>query len=1064
MTFSLTKVLATLLAIAQFQNSNPDIVRSYDPARPEVMAADLSKGCRAMFSDDKFFTAKEIDELVTNLRAQQSQITSDTPDAGPEVSTDDAKNPPIALQIQSPAEPAAKNESSSVPAAIADGDSEISDAGDRNNNDQALSDVEGPAGADATLAATNPNLAGMLSGLKLFKDMTFPQALDVWDGVCRETIDLSKVPFINWSELATQYNAAVTALPDYKFLKGYRLPETSYIYDSKGNFIRELFEAEGHRAWVSLKDIPEHVRQAFISAEDSGFRSHTGIEPRGVLRGFLKYMKSKKIEGGSTITQQVIKNLVVGNDVSLDRKIKEMLLAKLVEKYLTKDEILELYLNLVNLGRGSWGVEMAARNYFAKTVKELDVAEAAFLAGTTHSPNRYEPTRHPERVNERVRFVINRMLDDKAISAEVGQTALAENLLSRFIEDSREGSGGHYFVQAVNSFMRERLDKNLVKKGGLRVRTTMIPELQQLVQGSLQEGLFEYERSYGRLRWNGPADRIDLSKNRNWAVALDQVRQNFNDITWDFAVVLERAKKGFVIGLINGSRVNLGAAKAGWMGSAYKQLKEGDVIFVKADEKGRYELRTAPSVQGAVVAMEPSTGRVLALAGGFSASYSTNENASDQFNRALNGLRQPGSTIKPFTYLAALQAGLQPNTLIPNRAIYFPRVRENKVLKCQSWNPGNYKSGGPSILTMRRGLETSNNRVTAQLLNQIVPENFMQGLDLVRDVTKDFGIYDNPFHCVSFILGADETTPLRMTTAYAAIANGGTRVSPKFIEVIADMEGQKISANDVPARPLSTVDATSLYQVRSILEGVLERGTAVRMKDLAHIVAGKTGTSNNQRDAWFVGFTKDIVIGVWVGYDSGANLGHEATGGRVALPIFNKIIRPSFDIYRPQTAFAPPPGSVQLLPTSVMCGDVVSDQPSDNLEVGFINEAFRRGSLDTQFTLVPYSPCGNGRRSSNADRPFPDLENERVAPSQQDSADGGAEGLAIFGGKKENAKKKKTKPEKSNTTSRSTSDGNGSDSSVDSKDSGSKESYQDRYRKRKKKKDGFTIFGPLFGN
>ena len=605
--------------------------------------------------------------------------------------------------------------------------------------------------------------------------------------------------------------------------------------------------------------------------------------------------------------------------------MKEMIVATRLEKTLSKDKILEIYLNLINLGRNSWGVQKATENYFPdKFVGDLGLNEASFLAGVTHSPNRYEPEYNMDKIASRQKFVLREMRQNGYITEE--QEASIDPWNLKF--SSRQVAKSSYFKQAVKEDLIKRLGEEEADKGGLFVFSTQRPTLQAALERGLQDRLYAFEDEKGRLKWNGPLGNLINKKfsdltveeqaifadERNWSEKLVRFRSLYQDVQWPVATVINRDGQGVLMGVLNldGSTdfKYLRASKSGWAAEAYNTLIVGDVVFVKDQDK-KVVLRTIPKVQAAGVVIEAKTGRVLALSGGFSYHDS-------QLNRAIHSIRQPGSTVKPFTYLAALNQGRQPDQTYPNAPVYFEPIHlpgEKKIRrfrKCNAWSPSNYSSGGASYMTMRRGLETSNNRVTARVLKSVSPGDDELSLEYVRGIFTDFGVYDNPGDCYPVILGSQETNVLRMATAYAAIANGGTLIEPHFLDTEAN---QGLLKNLPSTHPIYSVDAVSLYQLKNILAGAVERGTGYALRDFTGYVAGKTGTSTSYNDAWFMGFSNDIVVGVWVGYDNGSEsakknlLGTAGTGGSLAAPIAKEVFEEAFKIY-PKTPLInnPPPG------------------------------------------------------------------------------------------------------------------------------------------------------------
>lgn len=728
-------------------------------------------------------------------------------------------------------------------------------------------------------------------------------------------------PSIKLGDVIEFYNAAFAGvnLEEFRKLKGMRLKEASEILDRNGHRFSEIYSENNRRRWISIKEIPPYVQKAFVSAEDKRFYQHNGVDLRGIIRAFANnFMNKGRPQGGSTITQQVIKNLVAGDDVTFERKMREMVMAVRMEKehVLSKDEILELYLNLVFLGRASWGVEMASQSYFGKSVRQLTVSEAAFLAGLTKGPNYYQPDRYPERVEERRQYVLARMKEDKYIDEQQYTRASAEKINLIKFETPRM-QGGYYYLDAINRDAHKVVPKiDSLTSGAYTVYSTINPDMQKLAEEALRDGLADYEAASGRARWSGTegniADVIERYKS-TWQDVLPKVRGVHYDVRWPLAVVLTpyggkvSLKSGrsvrsdnVIVGLSDGRTMALNGSY-----KILKTLKPYDIVFAVVNEKRRTpvaDLKIPPHVQGATVVLENKTGRVLAMAGGFS--YATS-----QFNRVTQAVRQPGSALKPFIYLAALNLGFQPNTLIPDIPVQLPPILHGG----HWWTPKNYDGGSRGVVTLRTAVEKSLNLPTARMMTEL-GRTATEGLDYIRGVTQELGIYPHPIREYPFVLGAQPANLLNMAVAYATIANDGLRPTAHFIDRI-EQDGRALYERPrFSLTPVNSVDRVAFYQTRQILEGVVVRGTADRLQDLAGYVAGKTGTSNDENDAWFMGFTNDVVVGVWVGYDTKAiraSLGDRFTGARVALPIAEKVLRGSFDVFKSKEALPGPPQEIR---------------------------------------------------------------------------------------------------------------------------------------------------------
>ncbi len=739
---------------------------------------------------------------------------------------------------------------------------------------------------------------------------------------------------IQLAEVITFYNEVMKDLPDVKLLRGYKLPESTIVLDGNGQRFNEIFGDGNRRTHIPLSEIPEHVRKAFIAAEDKSFYQHSGLDIHGVIRAFASALTSAgRPQGGSTITQQVVKNLLLNDDLTFERKMREMVLAARLEKVLSKDEILELYLNMIYLGRSSWGIEMAAKSYFGKSARDLTVAEAALLAGLTKGPNYYNPAKNMERAKDRRQYVLGRMKEDGYIEDNSFQTANAQGIELVEFESPRLRAG-FYYLDAIARQAKELANLEL-NKSSYTIQSTIHTQLQKAVERSLQDGLASYEASTGRRTWSEPQGSIaeDIEKYQTtWQAVLPQVKARMYDVQWTLAVVLDTRRPR--VGLADGRELPLQGPA-----SHIKRFKVYDLIFVSLKSSGRNtvaELKIPPDVQGAAVVIENKTGRVLAITGGFS--Y-----AASQFNRATDALRQPGSTLKPFIYLAALNLGYQPNTLIPDVPVRLPPIEA----RGDWWSPKNYDGGSRGLVTIRRAVEQSLNLPTARIMSQL-GSSPREGLAYVQDITKRLGLYEETVKYYPWVLGAQPVRLLDLALAYATVANDGLKPQAHFFDRI-ESNGQVVYQRPPSTlRPMNEIQRDSVpnsyripfYQLRRILEGTLERGTATAMKSLAGKVAGKTGTSNDENDAWFVGFTKDITVAVWVGYDSRRirrGLGHRFTGGRVALPIAQKILEASFEVYKPAEPLPPPPSEIVSLiaeaPVNLLTGQVGAGQ---------FREVFRR--------------------------------------------------------------------------------------------------------------------------
>ncbi len=700
-------------------------------------------------------------------------------------------------------------------------------------------------------------------------------------------------------------------LPDYGYLKDYQPPILTRIYADDGRMMATI--AAEQRVFVPIKAIPPRVSGAFLSAEDQGFYAHAGVDVFGIARAALTNLQNvgrdRRPMGASTITQQVAKNMLLTNEVSVARKVREMILASRLEKSLTKDRILEIYLNEIFLGNRSYGVAAAALNYFNKSLDELSLAEAAYLAALPKAPNNYQPVRDYEAAVARRNWVLSRMAEDRRIGREEAEAAMKEPLVTRSRDEAEIVTGGDYFTEEVRRQLVGQFGEKAVLEGGLAVKTSLDPKLQRVATEALRAGLIDYDRR--ERGWRGPVAR--LSSLQNWQAQLKKVPVPAGGEAWMLAVVIGLGANDVDLAVIDGTRGRIPWAEMKWarreispdqFGPPIKKpadvLSAGDVIMVepvaagadgKAYPQGTYTLRQVPVVQGAIVALDPHTGRVFAMTGGFSSKIS-------QYNRVTQAWRQPGSSFKPFVYLTALDKGFTPSSLVLDAPFEYVQGPGLPL-----WRPENYSQEFYGATPLRVGIEKSRNVMTVRLANAI-------GMDAVVEEAKKFGIVDDMPNLLSFSLGAKETTPLRLATAYGMIVNGGKKITPSIIDRIQNREGQTIwradsrpcegcvaaywsqglATPEIPDTREQIQDPRTAYQMTSMLEGVVQRGTGARLKALGFPIAGKTGTTNESRDAWFVGFTPDLVAAVYVGFDEPRSLGSHETGASVAIPVFQNFM------------------------------------------------------------------------------------------------------------------------------------------------------------------------------
>lgn len=824
-------------------------------------------------------------------------------------------------------------------------------------------------------------------------------------------------------EVIKAYNEAVADLPDVARLKGFRLPGVSTVLDEAGRRFTEVYAPDSRRAWVPLSQIPEIVQKAFVAAEDKRFFQHRGVDERGVVRAFMTNLAgSGRPQGGSTITQQVVKNLLVGDDVTYQRKMREMVLAARLERILSKQEILEIYLNAIYLGRSSWGVEMAARTYFGKSVGALDLREAALLATLPKGPNFYDPDRFPERSRDRLAYVLSRLMEDGAIDEPRRAAALAERTILVAAERARRDSG-FYLLDHLNREAKTVAGLESLTASTYTIRTTIDPALQRATETALQDGLARYELSTGRFRFLEPEGNLAAAIEKlragspphpeppppaqlspgpspvrkgkaaaavlrpvaavpvpkpDWLRALESWRAPLYDVHWPVGVVVDARPGAPKVGLRDGRIVPLVAWNEG------RKLKLHDVVLVRVSgagkESGRAQLRTRPFVQGAAVVVENRSGRILAMTGGFSYPLS-------QLNRAAQALRQPGSTLKPLSYLAALSNGVQPNTLIWDQPVTLPAIGGVGT----DWTPRNADRAAGGLTTLRRALESSKNQVTARLLEGVIAPRPEDSLRRVCDLALEAGLYAECERYYPFVLGTQPVRLIDLAALYAAFATEGRRPSPYALESVEGGGRVLYRREEKPPVSLGSADRVAFYQLKTMLQGVVARGTASAMRSLAPYVAGKTGTSDNENDAWFAGFSNEVTVVVWVGHDNAdgkrRTLGRGQTGGKVAVPIFETIMKAAWSTRGPRTPIAPPSSEAKQL-----IADIAIDLRSGDAGVGgtFV-EHFRRsasgGVVDTQYRFV-------GREEAYAFRgvPSPESPDDTPSPSEPDTYDPEPEG------------------------------------------------------------------------
>ncbi len=676
-------------------------------------------------------------------------------------------------------------------------------------------------------------------------------------------------------------------IPDYKFLKNYKPPVSSKVYSGEGELVADFSKEK--RVFVPYSSIPKNVINAFLSAEDKNFFSHPGVDAKGVLRAVVNnisnIISSERLEGASTITQQVAKNFLLTNEVSINRKIKEAILAFRIERALSKERILELYLNQIYLGSGAYGIAAASLEYFDKSIRDINYSEAALLAALPKAPSRYNPYRDIEVAKFRRNLVLKNLLDNNYITSEwYEKLKNKEIILSKnkkiYLEDAQ------YFIEDVRKNVIKNFTYDKVYKQGFNINTPINLEFQKIATNSLRNGLISYDQRKGwrgsltskiyKSNWNKDLKKFNLEKSIDWSLAIVKKINKFS-------AEIETEDK--IQGVIEYKDIS-------WTKKEFKNLFQlGDIIYVKKISDNKFSLQQLPKINGGIVVMDPYTGRILALSGGFSFKKS-------EFNRATQANRQPGSAFKPFVYALALENNYTPTSLVLDAPIVLDQGDDLKM-----WKPENYgkKFYGPS--TLRTGLEKSRNLMTVRIAQNL-------GVERIVNFSKDLKIYENPEELLSISLGSAETTLINLTSAYSAFVNGGKLVEPILIDRIQDSEGNTIYnnnlrqcidcdqisylSNDYPKiqnKYKQIFSPETAYQMTSILEGAVQRGTGKKLRDLNLNIAGKTGTTNKNTDTWFIGFTSNLLVGVYVGSDDPSPLGKYETGSKTALPIFKDFIK-----------------------------------------------------------------------------------------------------------------------------------------------------------------------------
>ena len=684
-------------------------------------------------------------------------------------------------------------------------------------------------------------------------------------------------------------------LPDHEQLANYDPPTISRVYSSKGEVIGEY--AKERRIYTEYEDIPNIIIKAFIAAEDKNFFEHSGVDffsiGRAAIQNLLNIGNNKRAVGGSTITQQVVKDFLLSSERTLKRKIKEAILAYRISRVFSKEEILELYLNQIFLGNNSYGIAAAAKNYFDKDLNEINVQEAAMLAALPKAPSSLNPFRNYRKAKDRRDWVISRMEEEGYIGKNDAEHFKKKPILLKSPSD-RKIIAEDFYSASVREKLFEMMGKDSVYNDGLIVNTHMDIQLQKTAERALRNGLIKYDRKYG---YRGPFHYIDI-KQKNWQKAFKSLSY-FTDV-YELALVLEVSDIDADIITKGNKKGSIPLKNMKWaLKNLHKEeseektisdiLKEGDVILVSG-KNGIYKLEQIPEVNGGIVALEAHSGKILAMVGGYSFTQS-------KFNRVIQANRQPGSAFKPFVYLTAFEQGYSPISLVPDEPI---ELEQGKNLP--TWIPKNHSEDFMGSITLRKAFERSRNVATVKLITAL-------GVEKVGELAQRLGIYDNPSPLYSMALGAQETTLLKLTNAFNSIASGGKLTTPKMIESVYNRRGKKLfpeSALDIEPQGLKThtppllkndnpkvINELDNYQITSMLQGVIQRGTGWRAQRLRKTMGGKTGTTNNAFDSWFIGFTPYMTVGVYVGFDNPKSLGEKEYGSTVALPIFVEFMKKS---------------------------------------------------------------------------------------------------------------------------------------------------------------------------
>ena len=679
-----------------------------------------------------------------------------------------------------------------------------------------------------------------------------------------------------------------SGLPDYKKLETYEPPISSRVYANNGELIAEY--AIEKRFFIPYDAIPKPVINAFLSAEDKNFFDHPGVDPQGIIRAVINNFKNiindKRLEGASTITQQVAKNFLLTNEVSFKRKIKEAILAFRIEKAYNKERILELYLNQIYLGSGTYGIAAASLEYFDKSVKELNYSEAALLAALPKAPSKYNPFRFYDEAKLRRNLVLQNLNENNFISdSELEKYKLEEiNLKKRKIKLLKEAN---YYTEEIRRIIKDNYGFDKLYAEGLSIKSPLDVNYQLYALSALRAGIESYDKRHG---WRGPV--LNTKTQKNWKEILKKKKID-SSLNWSFAEIKNVKDSKIVFQILNKKVkevITFDNLKWAVNKTIYDSFKVNDVIYVHKKLNGKWELKQYPKVNGAIVAIDPFSGKVKALVGGFSFN-------SSEFNRATQAKRQPGSAFKPFVYAAALENNFSPNSII----LDAPFIAKQGI-GLKNWKPENYGKEFYGPTTLRKGVEYSRNLMTVRIAQDL-------GLKKILELSNNLDIYNEIPELLSVSLGSAETTLLKITNAYSTFVNGGKKINPILIERIQDRRGKTIynsaksecvgcdkfseTENLIPSirdNYEQIISKETAYQILSMLEGTVQRGTGKKLKDLNVPLAGKTWTTNDNFDAWFIGATSNLIVGVYIGFDRPKTLGRYETGAKAALPIFKNFV------------------------------------------------------------------------------------------------------------------------------------------------------------------------------